>query len=157
MAGSLTFGFSVTPSGTGEPESSPSHAEIYTLELTNSLKAADQTTSVPASTAVASPTRLWTASNHGVSATSPSVDVMLAIADPAKTATDGSTVKIRGVYTRSGSTTTVNGAFAHVTRNHPPTQMPGTAEDSTGTMYLTAIEAANANSEAITVRTIGWK
>lgn len=157
MAGSLMFGFSATPAGTGEPEDSPAFESIHTLTLTSGVKAADQTTSIPASTSVSSPTRLWTAANHGVSATAASLDALVVAVDPAKTATDNLSAKVRAVYTRTASTSTVNTVFSLLTRNHAPLVIPGTAEDATGVMYLTAIDGANANSEALNVRTTGWK
>lgn len=52
----------------------------------------------------------------------------------------------------------VNGAaFEYRGRDHPPFTFAGTVVDGTGVMYLSKIEAANANDTDTLCRTKGWK
>jgi len=158
MAGTVAFGFSATPAGTGCGDGNPDPAGIYTLPLTNGLPAVDVATNVPASTAIGSPVRIWTGQNHGANKTAPEVDILVVTLDPATADAASQNLKLRPVYTRTGSTTTVNGAaFEYRGRNHPPLTLAGTLEDGTGVMYLTALEAANANTDDVLARAKGWK
>lgn len=157
MAGTVAFGFSATPAGTGCGDGTPDPAGIFTTTLTNGLPAVDQAVNVPASTTIGSPVRLWTSANHGVSKTAAAVDIATVTVDPARADSSTQTLKVRPVYTRTGATTTVNGAaFEYRNRDHPPMTLAGTLEDGTGVLYLTAIEAANANTDDILARVKAW-
>lgn len=156
---SLHFGLSVIPDGVGLTDGRADPDFTGELDLTTGREVVGQDVPIPASTAVGSPVTLWQSSAHGVSATSAAVDFLCTQVDSGRLLDDASTIGIRPVYTRTGATTTVNGAaFEKFDRDHPPQPWATEVVDGTGVMYLTKLEGYNpSTTEAVSVRTKGWK
>lgn len=158
---SLSIGFSVTPSGTGCSDGIPDMVRTRTQTLVVGVPAVDVAVSVPTTATAASPTAIWTAAQHGVSAASAAVKDAFVDVDPGLVESSALTIGVRPTYTRASSTTTVSGAVFHQTsRNDPPLRFPGTVTDASGTLYLTNLEALNTNTgtdDAVLARVKGWK
>jgi len=156
---SLHFGLSVIPDGVGLTDGRADPDFTGELDLTTGREVVGQDVPIPASTAVGSPVTLWQSSAHGVSATSAAVDFLCTQVDPGRLLDDANTIGIRPVYTRTGSTSTVNGAaFEKCSRDHPPKEWAVEVVDGTGVMFLTKLEGYNpSTTDAVSVRTKGWK
>jgi len=134
--------------GIGDP------AQVRELTLTNGAKPFDAVVSA----ALSATTTLWTAPNHGVSATTASADLVAIIIDPEQAADDSLPIDLILTYTTVSSTgTTTEAIYLVAKREHGVLKIPGEGRKSDATqVFLTKVEAKNRNTTAATVRIQVW-
>lgn len=153
----ITIGNSVLPAGTGAHDGVAHPSAARVLTLTNGSKIFETT----ATCAANATTDVWTATNHGVSATAASGDIAFILIDPAQEESSSLSVDVILTYTTSGTTTTtVQPTYLVAKREMGVIAVPGTGVDSSiNTRYLTKIQIRNRNtgtSDAVKVLVQVW-